>query len=678
MQTPRVVSFAGFSAFFLLLWPTLSPAQQKTLAPPEFVGWLPISPAEQQMKNPAVEKDAGAEVLFWRVHIVDEILSNLDIQRVFYHYVRLKVFDDKGKEKASTIDLPYGDHGAILDVSGRTVKADGTVAELDKKTIYRRDVVRVGGRKEKAVSFAMPGVEPGAIVEYRWRETVDDNRIMYVRLQFQREFPVEKVTYFFRPLPREYTAGYEMHFIPFNCKPTPVKIENDGYSSISVDNVPALRDEPFMPSAPNLSAWALLFYEMGNRNNPEKYWADIGKKGYQSLKDALKSNDEMKAAAAQATAAAKDDEAKVVALIAVVRKQVRDVFDPAVTDAEREKFFKEAPKDRRRTAADIFKRGLGTANDMNVVFAALAQQAGLDARPAWVANRGEILFNPKSLVDEYFLNNIDMAVKLGGAWRIFDVSAKLLPPGMISWREEGMYALIGDPKNPSFIQTPPAPPEASAELRTAQMKLTLDGSLEGDVQETYTGHRAEDDRAVLKDKSPAQREEWLRDRITRMFPEAEVTAVQIENADEPTRQFTTHYHLQAPRYAQVTGKRILFETNPFHRSQVSPFSASERRYAVEFPYAWEEFDQIHIHLPDGWVLDNPESPGNITFGDSGGYEVELIINKKDNDLLASRKLTFGRSGAIFVPQSNYPIVKKVFDQIQLRDAHSLSLKEGKP
>ena len=126
-------------------------------------------------------------------------------------------------------------------------------------------------------------------------------------------------------------------------------------------------------------------------------------------------------------------------MIGVVRAHVRNLFDPGVTDAERQTYIKCLPKDRLRNAAEIFKSGLGTANEMNVVFAAMAQQIGLEARPALVADRNAILFHPKTTVDDYFIDNIDMAVKQGDAWKIFDVSTKLLPPGMISWREEGMY-----------------------------------------------------------------------------------------------------------------------------------------------------------------------------------------------------------------------------------------------
>ena len=82
-----------------------------------------ITPAEQQQKAPIVEPDSGAEVLSWRVHVVDDFQGG-DLKRVFYHYIRMKIFDEKGKEKAATIDLTYGDKNSILDVAGRTLKAD--------------------------------------------------------------------------------------------------------------------------------------------------------------------------------------------------------------------------------------------------------------------------------------------------------------------------------------------------------------------------------------------------------------------------------------------------------------------------------------------------------------------------------------------------------------------------
>lgn len=652
-------------------------AQQKTQIPAEFVAWLPISDAERALRSPSVEKDAGAEVLLWRVHVVDELLgNNTDLQRVFYHYVRLKVFNEKGKEDTSTIDLTYRAPGAILDVSGRTIKPDGTILDLDRKTVYKRDLVRAGREREKAVSFAMPGVEPGAIVEYRWKQTQDDNRFRYVRLHFQRDFPVQKVTYFVKPLSGEISGGEQMFLLHFNCDPSPIKPENDGYSSTTLTNVPSSRHEPYAPSDPNLEAWALLFYRESSEKDPDKYWNSEGKKAYRDLKDLLKASDELKSAAADAVSGVSQDEDKVTALVTLLRKRVRNLFDSDVTQAEREMYFAKLPKDRRRNSAEIFKSGIASPNEMNVVFAALAMQAGLEARPALVADRNEYVFNPK-LPERYFLDNTAIAVKLGDSWKVLEVSRKLLAPGMVPWPEEGMFALLTDPKAPMFIQTQVAPPEASVEKRTARLELSDGGSLAGDVEESYTGHSAEGLRGQIEGKSPAQREEWLRDRVLRMFPDAEVTAITLQNADDATKPLAARYHLEAPRFAQVTGKRILFQPMAFRRGQASPFSASERRFPVNFPYAWKEVDEIHIRLPEGFALDNADNPGGMDFGETGSFRLEMrIANGADQELQADRELTFGKKGLLFFQQQNYAALKRIFDAIQVRDAHTISLKEN--
>src|SRR5438552_18891581 len=84
-----------------------------------------------------------------------------------------------------------------------------------------------------------------------------------------------------------------------------------------------------------------------------------------------------------------------------------------------------------------------------------------------------------------------------------------------------------------------------------------------------------------------------------MFPDAEVGSIKIENIDDVLKAVRLTYHLDAPFFGQVTGKRILFHPNAFRRSQAARFSASERRYPVEFPFAWNESDQISIELTAG-------------------------------------------------------------------------------
>jgi Domain of Unknown Function with PDB structure (DUF3857) len=639
------------------------------------VGWLPVTDAQRNMKAPVVEKDAGVEALFWNVHVRDEIMGGQDIRRVFYHYVRLKIFDEKGKEKASTIDIPFNENTSIMFVKGRTIKADGAELLLRGDSVYERDLVRVGRTRLKVKSFAMPGVEPGAIVEYRWQELRNDPAIRYARLQFQREFPVQKVTYFIRPLPRDYVSS-SMSIWPFNCRPSALKRENDGFESTSLENVPAFREEPMMPGEPNVRPWALIYYrEDEKRREPDKYWNDTGKDLYnRQLKPALKANDEVKQAAAGAIEGATGDEQKVLALVKYIRKNLRNLFSAQVTEAERAKILKQMPKDRERTSSEIFKQGIGTSDELNTLFAAMATSVGLDARPAMVADREDMIFTP-SMTDRYFLRSIDMAVNIGGTWKLYDVSAHLLPANMLSWREEGMQALIGDSKKPVFVAAPLSPPDASAAIRTAQLALLEDGSIEGDVDQQYSGHLALDRRSEMKDDTEARRLERLKEQTAKVFPDAEISDLRIENVDDPEKPMKLHYHFKMAGYAQRTGKRLLVHPLFFQRGVPPLFASTERRHPIIFPYGWQERDTVSIVMPDGFVLDNAENPGGINFGAPGSYELKMSI-KGGRELICTRELTFGKEGRLAYPQDTYPTLKTLFDTVHRHDDAAISFKQG--
>jgi hypothetical protein len=635
--------------------------------------WLPITDAERDMKAPVVDKEAGVEALFWRVHVRDEVVGGRDLQRVFYHYVRLKIFDGKGKEAAATIDLPFLNKTSILYVAGRTVKADGTELELKKDSIYERDLVRAGHTRLRVKSFAMPGVEPGAIVEYRWKEISYEPRSLYIRTQFQREFPVQKVTYFFAPLPSQYT-GYRMSILPFHCSLPPFQSDQAGFQFFTLENMPAFHEEPMMPGEPNVRSWALVFYSDGAHREPEKYWTNVGKEQYNKyLKPAIKANNDIKEAAETATSNAKSDEEKVLALIRYIRKNLRELFSSQVTDAERAQILKDMPKDRYRTASEIFKSGIGDSDELNTLFAAMASSAGLEVRPALTADRQDIVFVP-AMTDSYFLRHIDMGVNVGGGWKLYDVSTRELPANMLSWTEEGMQALLSDSKKPSFIQAPVAPPEASARVRTAKLTLAEDGSIDGDIDLQYSGHSARDRRYELEGESDARRLERFKDELNKMYPDAEISDPRIENASDPEKPLTLHYHLKAAGYAQRTGKRLLLQPFFFQRGAAPVFSASQRKYPVFFSYAWKEHDSITIELPPGFALDNADAPAPLDFGQPGAYKVQ-IMTRGGHQLILERDLTFGKDGRIFFPVEVYPQLKRIFEEIQKRDDHTISLKQ---
>lgn len=148
--------------------------------------WREVTSAELQMKSPKVDPDADAEAIFWEVRIDDSSDENLTIK----HYVRVKIFTERGREKYSKFDVPFTKGTKIKDLEARIIQPDGSAAEITKDEIFEREIVKASGVKVKAKSFAVPNIAPGVIVEYRYTEAISDAGAKGMRLQFQRDIPV--------------------------------------------------------------------------------------------------------------------------------------------------------------------------------------------------------------------------------------------------------------------------------------------------------------------------------------------------------------------------------------------------------------------------------------------------------------------------------------------------------
>jgi hypothetical protein len=630
--------------------------------------WKPVDPAELALKSPTVEKEADAEGLFWEVRIDD----NEDGDLIFTHYLRVKVFTDRGRESQSKIDLPfgklYGTEIKIKDIAARTIKPDGSIVELKKDDIFERDIVRASGLKMKAKSFAMPAVEPGCIIEYRWREVRVKENAHYLRLQFQRDIPVRRVQYLIKPYEYE---GMSFNSITMQGQSTPWVKEKNGFYSTTMANMPAVQDEPRMPPEDQVKTWMLVYYQASDaKKEPEKYWNDVGKSFYERSKSLIKPNDEVKQLAASLIADAKTDDEKLSRLFDFCRTKIKNASNDAsgLTTEERAKV-----KDNKNPS-DTLKRGIGNSADIDLLFAALATAAGFDARIVLAPDRGDLFFN-KNLPNAYFVEPQNIAVNVAGTWKFFNPGFNYIPFGMLRWQEEGEQALISDPKTPVWVDTPMTPPQKSQVLRRAKLKLTDDGTLEGEVRVEYTGHFAIERKEEIDEESESAREESLRAEIKDQISAAEIADVKIENVTDHVNPLVYSYRIRVQGYAQRTGKRLFIQPAFFQYGLKPLFATNTRKYAIYFHYPWSEDDQVNIELPPGYALDNADAPAPFSSGKLSEYKPSLAITSDGKMLVYKRTFYFGGGGSVLFPVEAYPAMKAYFDQLHKQDNHNLALKQ---
>ena len=595
--------------------------------------WRLVTPEELALKQSKTDPNADAECLFRDVRIENNVTGS--VQNRTTNYIRFKIFNDRGREKYANRTIEYVNKENVSDVGGRTIHPDGTIIDVKRDAIFDKVEVKKGGEKVRAISFAFPSVEPGSIIEYRWAKDEGETLYRYIPLDVQTEYPVDEVTFHIKPA-YGINGGVmpEMRVMNFGCNPEKGNVDSKGFYPFTVRNVPAYYDEPYSPPGLTAKRWILIYYEENDKIAGDKYWDSIGKDSYNKAKEQIKVNGEMKQAAAGIVAPGKTDDEKLALIAEYCRKNLKNIRGADITTEEREAYKP------NNNSTDTFRRKVGTSEDIDFVFIALAQAAGYDARHARVADRSWFLFNPQ-VRSAFFLNNSDAAVLVNDKWKFYDVSNEFSPPGTLAWPEQGVFALMPDSKNSEWVQTPLLNSEQTKIQRIAELTLSPNGDMQGIIRELFWGNESIRWRLAHAHQNDSERETFIRERLKERYADFEVSDIRVTVSPDANRPVGVAYHLSVKGYCQRTGKRLFVLPSFFTVGRPAYFTDANRMNPIYFDYPWSESDSVDIHLPAGFQLDHADAPRPIDFPPIGKYAARVSIANDTNTLLYRRALVFG-------------------------------------
>jgi hypothetical protein len=676
-----MLSFVQRSALLLLLMYLVCLSAESAEA--QTAEWRPVSPAELEMKTPQVEPDADAEAIFWEVRLDDKKSNKLS----YNHYVRVKIFTERGREKFSKFDIPFYKGRKVEDVAARVIKPDGTTIDVRPADIFEREIIKAGKIKIRAKSFAVAGIEPGVIVEYRYVEVVKNDSLNNERLIFQRDIPMQRATYYVRPY-----QGTILSFDFRNMQAVRFVESSDGFFVGTAANVPALKEEAYMPPEDEVRRWARLYYNGYNSFS----WNTLSYQVTQTFNKIIKPTKELNQKAAELTAGATTDEEKLRRIYDFTQRRIKNVnFDSSYTEEQLESI-------KIKDADDVLKRGVANSVFVNWLFGALAKAAGFEVNVVLAADRSEHFFNPNDNISPGYLHPAGIAVRMkdqekpqqikpvtGGAhassgrstagqtWKFFDPGTLYLPFGRMVWNEEDVYALLVGESSSQWRKIPLSGVGLSPARRAGKFKLAEDGTLEGSVSLEYEGHQAISRRRAEFKDSPAKREENLKEEIKKRISAAEISDVTIENFDNPALPLTYNFKIRVPNYAQKTGKRLFFQPGFFEYGTTPVFSSATRTHSVYFQYPWSEQDNLEFELPKDFSLDNAEAPADVADSQQiGSLKINIGIDKVNGKIIYKRSFYFGNSGLLLFPVSKYEPLKSLFDSFHKADTHTITLKQN--
>ncbi|WP_295671725.1 DUF3857 domain-containing protein, partial [uncultured Mucilaginibacter sp.] len=278
--------------FFNLLILSLLCVLIKTQAQPAIPGTQPygtVDKADMELTSCDFERDANAEMLFEK----GDLYFTGDLTSITEEiHKRIKIFNDNGKDEAN-IKIPYYSADRLEFITGIQAETinlvDGKmeITKLDKKLIY----TKVLDKETSEISFTMPNVKPGSIIEYKynWNTTFF---VDFPDWYFQGKIPVRynelstsiPDVFYFRRIPHLHEP-----YVKIKSSTDARSLMDDGQSyqyvlnneTKAVANVHSLSDEPFMSSfKDNVESFRYQLVSIrpigGFQKNFSETWAKVG------------------------------------------------------------------------------------------------------------------------------------------------------------------------------------------------------------------------------------------------------------------------------------------------------------------------------------------------------------------------------------------------------------------
>ena len=206
-----------------------------------------VDKADLEMSDCPFDKSAEAMVLFdvAEVYCYLDLNSPNPVTSQLERHVRIKILNSKGLDYAN-IHIPFINERNIEDIknlSAETINLDASgniiTSKIDKKLVYTKKL----NKRYSEVIFAFPDVKAGSIIEYKYK---DDASNLYAlkNWYFQNTIPV-KLSRYVLNFPSELVISAQPRGgLVVSSKQT--YDANRSIKTFTMDNVPALRPEPYM------------------------------------------------------------------------------------------------------------------------------------------------------------------------------------------------------------------------------------------------------------------------------------------------------------------------------------------------------------------------------------------------------------------------------------------------
>lgn len=621
-------------------------------APAPAAEWAPVSEAEKAMQQAPGYPEASAVVLFDRgVMRIDKEArsSSLDV------YTRIKILKEDGLDYANG-ELLSSRFVRLRDLAGRTHTADGRIVELPPDATFTQTFSE--RYRRRVHTFAMPEVEVGAIVEYRYRLYFDG-------------FTSGEPWYFQALIPTlrsEITLDKpsNMGFLPvplvnpqFELQMTTADGPQGKIPTYALDNLPPIPDEPFSYPFEDLASQIRLvpqeIYFSGQVVELFKDWGTT----LEYFDDfvygpAQRKDRKAKAKAKELMSGKSAPRDRAAAIYGFVRDEI--ALEPllGVTLPE-------------TTCDKVLGAGRGDFMEKVLLLDCMLDGAGFDSRIGWARprNLGRV---HRAITTPYQFELPLVEVFVGGERLFLDPSSPRLAFGALRASLEGTDCLLVSPKEPEWAVLPESAAEDNQRRVTLELAIGDDGGVTGGGAMTLTGLHAQRE-LEPGESAETVRDEW-REWLEERFPGYELSEVTVEE-DAAARRIEVRWK-QTLAAAEVLGDEVtLYPARPFAIDD-NPFTIEPPRRQTPVLLSFRDSDQLELTLrwPAGWSVEGKPRVAKLS-NPAGSIVTAAEIVPAESTLRYSRRLDI--TDTDFSGPGEYNALYALYDMATRSDAETFVL-----
>jgi hypothetical protein len=514
----------------------------------------------------------------------------------------------------------------------------------------------------------VPGADVGTVVGFEFEQKNRPyllQKIWYI----QRYFPVERARFMLR-LPRswEYRASWVNHA---DLAP----VESNGVYVWEVADIPRIEIEAHEPPYQALaSAMVVTFFSEKLKGQTYRSWNELGAWYSQLIESSHVSSPALQKKALELAPPQMPAAERVQALARFVQQDIRYAAIEVGIGG-----FRPHP------AADVFEHRYGDCKDKAMLLSTMLSQIGVKSFHMPIhAQRGAYTgatppyrgFNHAILaiqIPEASVPRTWAAIyehpKLGRLL-IFDPTNDRVPFGQLPSYEQDSYALLVTDGGGDFIHLPASSPELNRLKRTARLKLSPEGALQGEVEEISSGATAASMRSFLRDESQQDQKKIIERLLGRTMSNFVVSDLKIDNIDDLGSDVVVHYKFIAEHYAQHSGGLLFLRPRIVGQLEGFLDTSKPRHYSYQFTVPSLLNETVEITLPEGFRADELP-PAVASVFPFGAYSSSTEV--ADNLLRYKREY---RVSDTVVPVDRIGELRKLFTEIRNDEKNVATLRKS--